>query len=579
MIKFYFGSCLGESLSTQVRRLDKEITESLVRFCRYVAGACEITALCIIGNPQSAFHVKNASQVLLVIKDFKPRLMTYLDVFGNKVLIVFAVDQWVFERDVDRGFLGEALAGGLIFPYIPIIGENYLRMQEVQLKKRLISEILENIILDFPELSYGICIKPEYFVYEALLTRAKLFPLMLSDLIEFMRGDRKNANVNCILPSYIEALKELEGDGVIKFSDGFVKISAEFIDSVKNRKIRFVNLFRTAQKALFNSLIGTFPKIFSFFMQNRDLLAKFRFSENCQRETFLFEDPQAYLYVPTANGLVPLANRLDLKAFARKVLSVGENAEIDVAQIGSVLNETYLITALGDGVEQKVVVKRFRDWSSFKWFPLTLWTVGTRTFAVLGRSRLERECAINQFLHSHGFAVPKLLHINHGERLIIMEYVEGENLEKKIKRIAEAKTAEEVKGELDIIRKVGEKFAKVHALDVALGDTKPENIVVGKDNQIYLLDFEQAARKGDKTWDIAEFLYYAGHYFSPFSKSSLAELITKAFIEGYLKAGGNPETVKKAGKPKYTKVFSVFTLPHIMLIISNACRKAKEIEG
>jgi len=505
--------------------------------------------------------------------------MTYLDVFENKSFIIFAVDQWVFERDIDRGFLGEALAGGLIFPYIPFVGENYLHVQEVQLKERLIREILENLVLDFPELSYSIHIKPEYFVYEALLTRAKLFPLMMSDLIEFMHENRKGANLNSVLQGYLEALKELKREGIISFSDGFVKISAKFVDSVKNQKIRFVNLFRSAQKALFNSLIGTFPRIFSFLMQNRDLLTRFRFAENYPQDVCFVEDPQAYLFVPTANGLVSFANRLDLKAFARKALSADEEVDVNVTQIGSVLNETYLITISANGVEQKIVAKRFKDWSSFKWFPLTLWTVGTRTFAVLGHSRLERECAMNQFLHSSGFPVPKLLHINHAERLVLMEYIEGENLEKKIKRIAEAKTADEVKGELDIIRKVGERFAEVHALNVALGDTKPENIIIGKNNQIYLLDFEQATRKGDRTWDIAEFLYYAGHYFSPFSKSSLVEQLAKSFIEGYLKAGGSPEIIKKAGNPKYTKVFSVFTLPHIMLIISNTCKRANEMKG
>lgn len=566
-------------MSKRTGHLDVEITRSLVRFCRYVAGSCEITALCIVGDPQLVFKAKTASQVLLVIRDFKPRLMTYLDVFENKSFIIFAVDQWVFERDIDRGFLGEALAGGLIFPYIPFVGENYLHVQEVQLKERLIREILENLVLDFPELSYSIHIKPEYFVYEALLTRAKLFPLMMPDLIEFMHENRKCANLNSVLQGYLEALKELKREGIISFSDGFVKISAKFVDSVKNQKIRFVNLFRSAQKALFNSLIGTFPRIFSFLMQNRDLLTRFRFVENYPQDVCFVEDPQAYLFVPTANGLVSFANRLDLKAFARKALSADEEVDVNVTQIGSVLNETYLITISANGVEQKIVAKRFKDWSSFKWFPLTLWTVGTRTFAVLGHSRLERECAMNQFLHSSGFPVPKLLHINHAERLVLMEYIEGENLEKKIKRIAEAKTADEVKGELDIIRKVGERFAEVHALNVALGDTKPENIIIGKNNQIYLLDFEQATRKGDRTWDIAEFLYYAGHYFSPFSKSSLVEQLAKSFIEGYLKAGGSPEIIKKAGNPKYTKVFSVFTLPHIMLIISNTCKRANEMKG
>jgi len=39
------------------------------------------------------------------------------------------------------------------------------------------------------------------------------------------------------------------------------------------------------------------------------------------------------------------------------------------------------------------------------------------------------------------------------------------------------------------------------------------------------------------------------------------------------------EVVRAAGKPKYTKVFSVFVLPHVILTISNICRKAGKKNG
>jgi tRNA A-37 threonylcarbamoyl transferase component Bud32 len=269
-----------------------------------------------------------------------------------------------------------------------------------------------------------------------------------------------------------------------------------------------------------------------------------------------------------------LASRVDIEAFARKVLSAGKDAEVSIDKIGGVLNDAFLIKAFIGDEERKVVVKRFKDWSSFKWFPLTLWAVGTRSFAVSGRSRLERECAINQLLNSKGIAVPKLLYVNHAERLIFMEYVEGESTEKVIRKIINSKTSG-MENNLSIIRRVGEKFGEVHALNIALGDTKPENILIGKYGEICLLDLEQASRNGDKVWDVAEFLYYAGHYISPFVGARSAELIAKAFIEGYLKAGGNAEIVKEAGNPKYTKVFSVFTFPHIIFAISNICRKTR----
>jgi len=44
----------------------------------------------------------------------------------NKTIFVFAIDQWIFERDIDRGLLGEAIAGKIVFPYKPLYGDMYL---------------------------------------------------------------------------------------------------------------------------------------------------------------------------------------------------------------------------------------------------------------------------------------------------------------------------------------------------------------------------------------------------------------------------------------------------------------------
>ena len=119
-------------------------------------------------------------------------------------------------------------------------------------------------------------------------------------------------------------------------------------------------------------------------------------------------------------------------------------------------------------------------------------------------------------------------------------------------------------------------MAKVHSQGMTLGDTKPENVMIGKDGTVYLLDFEQATQDGDKAWDVAEFLYYAGHYLQPLYSNGTAEAITLAFIKGYLKGGGDLKTVKKAEAAKYTRVFSVFTMPSIILSIANTIKKAKQ---
>ncbi|MEM3731621.1 MAG: lipopolysaccharide kinase InaA family protein [Candidatus Bathyarchaeia archaeon] len=550
----------------------KEELKGVLNLCRYVAGSYQIKAAFLFGDYAFGLFNSKVMQVMLIINNFQPKIISYLKTLGEKSVLAIAVDQWVFERDVDRGFLGEALAGGMLFPYIPLLNAEYLHAQEVKLKKRIITELFENLVLDFPELSHEILIKPEYFLYESLLRRARLFPPAIYSILNFMHESVRKQNIESVLAGYLEALKELEKETIVNSSGGYIRISRDFIEKARKRKIRFTIPIKTAQKALFGLLLGIFPKILSSLSQN--LLAFPNIQRTLSEDDRVFltiEDPQKYLFVPTARGLVPLANRVSIETFAKEVLSADENVKVE--RMGGVLNDAYRVKAYVDGQEKSIVVKKFRDWSSFKWFPLALWAMGTRAFAVLGSSRLERECAINQLLSSKGFNAPKLLHVNHAERLLFMEYIEGENLEKVIKRIMGQKTTNISDKDLTVIKEVGKKIAEIHALNVSLGDTKPENILVGRDGEIYLLDFEQASRNGDQAWDIAEFLYYAGHYAPPLDGNKHAELITKYFIEGYLESGGKIENIRRAGSPKYTKVFSVFTLPNIILTISNICKK------
>jgi len=530
----------------------------------------------MLENPEN----KAAVRGLLIIRDFAPRLMNYVKVLGHTNLSILAVDEWVFERDIDKAFLGEALASDLLFPYVPLVNGEYLRFQEVRLKKRLVLEMLESLVLDFPELSYQLYFEPEYFMYEAMLTRSRLYPPMMYAMANFTEKGSGSEKVKSVLRGYVQALEKIEQDGMVCSSNDHFRMSPDFVAYARKRRVRFINLFRTGQRTLFTSLLGIFPVILNFLSQNKDLSARLqRMREPNARINFQVEDPENHVYVPTSTGLAPLSNRIDIEEFAREVLGADKNAKILVKALGGMLNDVFLIIAHVKDKEIKVVVKRFRDWSNFKWFPLTLWSVGTRTFTVLGRSRLEKECAISQLLYSKGFCVPKLLHVSPPRRLVFMEYMEGESLGKLMKKIAKSKNKEELQGLLQTVGDVGHLFARVHELRIALGDTKPENIIIAEDGRICIVDFEQAERNGDRAWDIAEFVYYAGHYVSPFADVSLAEKMAGAFLRGYLKAGGDARTIRSAGNAKYTKVFSVFTFPNIMLVLSNVCKNAGKQEG
>jgi Kae1-associated kinase Bud32 len=276
--------------------------------------------------------------------------------------------------------------------------------------------------------------------------------------------------------------------------------------------------------------------------------------------------------------LVSLSDKIDIKGYVQKMLLKDQSEGIEVEPIGGMLNDVYLINVHGNGGERKVIAKRFKDWSGFKWFPLTIWSLGARPFAITAQARLAKECAISEFLHSEGFNVPKILHVSNAERLIFMEYIEGENLSQAIKRIATATEHQTFEEELANICKAGEILAKVHSHNIVLGDTKPENMLVKQDGSIYMIDFEQAKQGGNKAWDVAVFLYYSGHYLQPLYGNSKAESIAKAFINGYLKAGGDVDVIKKAGSPKYTRIFSIFTMWNIISTIANVCKKTEALK-
>lgn len=564
---------LGNGTS-MIQSFSEALKESVLEICtRFaVSHKSRITAaslhgpwICGYADDRSDLHV------LLLLHNYNPRLRAYHKTLGKIGLFILAVDRRLFERDVRSGWLGEFAAEKLTVPYEPLVNEKYLHLQEVKMKRRIVSELLENIILEFPELSHELHIHPEYFLYESMLRRAKLFPPLAFSFLNIFREDLKAKNLGSMIKGYLKAIDRLEEKNQVRFSDGYVRITRRFIVATRNRKLRVPGFLKSFQRAILLNVLTVLPKMMDPFLHEEEIFWQSHQEPKAEDPVFQLEDPRKYLLMPTPLGLIALSDKTSIRDFVRKTVPGGEVLGMKVEKIGGVLNDVYLLRLKRDQEEQKIVVKRFVDWSGFKWFPLALWTLGTKSFAVFGRSRLERQYAISQFLRNQGFKVPKVLYVSPQERLIFEEFVEGEELVKTIKRIISSKG--NALEEVALVKEAGRRFAKAHRLGVSLGDSKPENIIVTRDGEMYFVDLEQATRDGDLAWDVAEFLYYSGHYVSPVSPAKSAEVIAKGFIDGYLEAGGKKKTITKAGSSRYTKVFSIFTPLHVILTISNLCKE------
>jgi tRNA A-37 threonylcarbamoyl transferase component Bud32 len=233
--------------------------------------------------------------------------------------------------------------------------------------------------------------------------------------------------------------------------------------------------------------------------------------------------------------------------------------------MGSFVNDVFLVTMNGE----KLVAKRYTNWVSLKWFTLNLYGLGSVRFSMSGQKRMEAEYYYNDFLGRRGVSVPQVLAADQKARIILFSYVPGDQLSGILGRpFSPSKDAQREK---EAAYSAGEAVGAAHDMEVALGDTKPENFIVDRDGSVTLVDLEQGKFKGDYSWDVAEFLYYSGHYWLTHD-TALANYV-EAFIEGYLEQGSG-KILKSASSPRYVRVFSLWTPPNILYGINKTLQQA-----
>ena len=186
--------------------LDDNLKESVSDICIHIAAShkSQIVAACFYGPWICGYaEEKSNVDVLLVLDNYRPGLRGYVQPLNGISVFILAASRAAFQRDVKQGWLGEFVARNVMVPYEPFFNEEYLRRQEVRMKKRIVLELLENIVLEFPELSREILIKAEYFMHEAMMRRARLFPWITYSFLNMLRGDLERKNVEKMMKGYL----------------------------------------------------------------------------------------------------------------------------------------------------------------------------------------------------------------------------------------------------------------------------------------------------------------------------------------------------------------------------------------
>ena len=207
--------------------------------------------------------------------------------------------------------------------------------------------------------------------------------------------------------------------------------------------------------------------------------------------------------------------------------------------------------------EYSVAVKRYKDIRGMKWGVLNLWSLKNADFTINPTERLYREFRASRELRTFGLATPEIIAVFFPQILSVTRFIRGKDLSKVEASYLDGKTED-----LSPVFSFGADLATMHNNGYCMGDTKPSNAIYSdEDSKIYLVDLEQSHRDGNKTWDLAEFIYYSVRFTL---KEDRARRLISSFVQGYLDKTENTKPVEDAAALRYRAPFQAFIAPNVM---------------
>lgn len=478
--------------------------------------------------------IEKGSSIILVITDM---VKQFRFVKRGLSLMILADERSVLSDVSDEKF-GGIIAHSFLFPYTPIINKELLEDLEKRYKRHVIVESLQNVILEHKLASTRLIIKPEYFLYDKLRRLTTIYPPSRRFVKEMLRGSK--GDVNRVLDGFLKAIKDLVDQGILEERHGGYSPTDRFVHEVLSRKTVYDKFSDELEHLLKLYLTASFSSPLDAIRNIRfdlDLLVPVK-----------VPDPSKMLYMETSIGPQPLAMSAGIKDFIREAYGV-RPMDVKLRKVGGVFNSTYFASFKINGREERIFVKKYLNWTDFKWVAAWLWAIGVKNFSIMASSRMSNEIYFINKLSELGFNTAEILHINWPKKIIFQKFIDGADGLKALKNAGEPRIFD------DISYRMGEILAKVHERGICIGDCNPFTFIFGTDDKVYLTDLEQCSFEGSKSWDLCELLFYTAHYLN----SEEAERFSKNVVQGYLKVGEEEEVVREALDQRFIRIFVPWT--------------------
>jgi tRNA A-37 threonylcarbamoyl transferase component Bud32 len=543
-----------------------ELEELILGKTEEVAPSKQRLTVCAYGPAVFARPGSYAGYDILVIcEEYTAGLRAHRRFLGSSELRILIAERKLVESDIRKGALGDFLTEIFLYPYRPIQNQVYADSLGLEAKARIVREEARDLVTEYGEMCRGLVARPEFFGLSRLRKRARVFLPSMDEYLRLLEPHVRAANIPTLRESFKQAISSLEGD-VVEIDDESVTIPDAIVDkwlAVRSSE-QMVNVLRQSQRAFYSYLTRGRAIYLDLDLVAREIYNPFRLGLTQGIAGMEPEDPKNNLYLRTAEGLVSLNERASLEEIISKLRP---DKPITISPLAGVLNEVFLVTV----GKERFVAKRFTDWHGFKWFTLNLVSLGSKLFAVSGKARMSNEYGVNRYLAEKGVKVPEVMHVNMKRGILLESYIAGTPLADFVTQIvAQAALS---KAQYQLAELLGKTLAQIHAVGISIGDSKPENFVASE-AELYVVDLEQAGKRGDYAWDLAELLFYAGHYSNSATPTRGLSEMVQAFTRGYLQKGDATELRRAAGV-RYARVFSLWTPASIILEISKMLREAR----
>ena len=505
----------------------------------------KMSALAAYGSKVAGYARPDSDYDLIIVSKRFREGVRYRYVDSPIAASALIVDEHMLSQDATSSYLGEFVVGRLLNAYEPVVNGELFRTVELAYKKRVLVESLLELSSDYGEFGRHLLVPYEYFLFDKLHKRAAIYPPALYSYVNTYTCRLGEENKALSVEGFAAAAQSLQPVGLIYTSPEGVRIVPEKLKG--DAFTRFESMFSLTARGVTQYAVHGYagrvgPAVFS-----REALSKLRRMRESPAPYAPLEVPRSLLrlaegaVIPDASLLVEeIAKLLGFETYSTREKDIGEP-----------YSTTRVLTLKDSSREKSVIVKNYTDVRSLKWALLGIWASTANKFSTSANSRLDREYGMTLTLRGMGILVPRVLAVAPAERILVKEFVNGPTLSSIINAV--------LKGAPDGVSEVsgyGDVIARVHAGGIALGDSKPSNVVAASEG-LYLTDLEQAFPGGDQAWDIAEFLYYTAKLSN---REDAMKKVAIAFLESYLKSGDRSKVARARGQ-KYFGPFRPFLTP------------------